>query len=75
MTSEVERRVLNCYKEIMGCTPSCLPHYRWESQMDSLDEIEFLMCLEEEFDIEINDSDAENWNSLLDVINYIQLRA
>ncbi len=39
---------------------------------DSLDLVELIMALEEEFDIEIPDADAEKVVSVADVVNYIK---
>ena len=39
---------------------------------DSLDIVELVMALEEEFDIEITDSDAEKVVSVGDVVEYIK---
>ena len=39
---------------------------------DSLDLVELIMALEEEFGIEIPDSDAEKVVSVGDVVNYIK---
>jgi acyl carrier protein len=39
---------------------------------DSLDVVELVMELEDEFDIEISDEDAEKINTVGDVINYIK---
>ena len=39
---------------------------------DSLDIVEFIMALEEEFDIEIPDSDAEKVVTVEDVVEYIK---
>lgn len=39
---------------------------------DSLDVVELIMSLEEKFEIEIPDSDAEKINTVKDVIDYIQ---
>ncbi len=39
---------------------------------DSLDIVELVMALEEEFDIEIPDSDAEKVNTVGDVVEYIK---
>tara|TARA_Y100000589_G_C26620707_1_gene414040 strand:+ start:236 stop:478 length:243 start_codon:yes stop_codon:yes gene_type:complete len=39
---------------------------------DSLDLVELVMHMEEEFDVEIPDDDAENIRSVQDAINYIQ---
>jgi acyl carrier protein len=39
---------------------------------DSLDLVELVMAMEEEFDVEIPDEDAENIRSVQDAFNYIQ---
>ena len=38
---------------------------------DSLDTVELVMALEEEFDVEIPDEDAENISKVQDAIDYI----
>ena len=38
---------------------------------DSLDQVELIMAMEEEFDIEISDEDAEKLVSVKDAIDYI----
>ncbi len=38
---------------------------------DSLDTVELVMALEEEFSLEIPDEDAEKITSVIDAINYI----
>jgi len=40
-------------------------------EADSLDIVEFMMALEEEFDIEIPDEDAEKIVTVGDAVNYI----
>ena len=39
---------------------------------DSLDVVELIMALEEEFDIEIPDEDAEKLKTVGDAVNYIK---
>ena len=39
---------------------------------DSLDIVELVMALEEEFDIEINDADSEKVTTVGDVVDYIK---
>ena len=39
---------------------------------DSLDTVELIMAFEEEFDIEIPDTDAEKIKTVQDVIDYIE---
>ena len=41
---------------------------------DSLDIVELIMALEEEFDIEIPDEDAEKISTVRDVVDYIKAR-
>ena len=41
---------------------------------DSLDMVQIVMRLEEQFGLEINDADAEKMTNLNDVINYIHER-
>lgn len=41
---------------------------------DSLDAVEVIMGLEEEFDIEIPDEDAENFKTIGHVVEYIENR-
>lgn len=38
---------------------------------DSLDDIELIMAIEEQFDIEIPDADAERLKTVRDVIDYV----
>jgi acyl carrier protein len=42
---------------------------------DSLDLVELVMTMEEEFDIEISDEDAETLLTIQDAINYIEARS
>ena len=42
---------------------------------DSLDTVELVMALEEEFDIEISDEDAEKIQTVQDAVNYINENA
>ncbi len=39
---------------------------------DSLDMVELMMTVEEEFDITIKDSDAHNFKTVGDVVSYIE---
>ena len=41
---------------------------------DSLDAVEVIMALEEGFDIEIPDEDAENFKTIGDIVEYIENR-
>ena len=39
---------------------------------DSLDLVEVIMAMEQEFDIEIKDEEAENIRSVTDAVNFIE---
>lgn len=38
---------------------------------DSLDRLEIVLAIEDEFDLEIPDEDAEKWKTVADVIAYV----
>jgi acyl carrier protein len=42
---------------------------------DSLDVVELVMALEEEFGIEVPDDDVENIRTIRDIVEYIEARA
>ena len=39
---------------------------------DSLDRVELVMALEDEFDLEIMDSESEKFQTVADVVNFIE---
>lgn len=41
-------------------------------EADSLDAVEIIMGIEEEFDIEIPDEEAENFQTVADLVNYVE---
>ena len=45
--------------------------FRDDLEADSLDVVELVMELEDEFDLEIADEDAEKINTVQDVVDYI----
>lgn len=42
---------------------------------DSLDLVELIMAMEEEFDMEISDGEAENIKTVADIVNYIKAQS
>jgi len=46
-------------------------HFVDDLGADSLDLVELIMSMEEEFDIEISDEDAENLATVQDAIDYV----
>ncbi len=74
MEKSVERRVIEIIVEQLGVgeeevTPEA--HFIDDLGADSLDLVELIMAMEEEFGLEISDEDAEKIQTVQDVINYI----
>ena len=43
--------------------------------LDSLDMVELMFSVEEEFDLEITDEEAEAWKTVADVVSYVESHA
>lgn len=43
-------------------------------EADSLDAVEIIMAIEEDFDIEIPDADAEKFRTVRDMVEYVEAR-
>lgn len=70
----VEERVKNIIVEQLGVEAAQVTEgakFVDDLGADSLDTVELVMALEEEFSIEIPDEDAEKIASVVDAINYI----
>ena len=72
--SEVESRVLEVVKKFekvdaSKVTPTAV--FAADLGLDSLDAVELVMALEDEFELEINDADADRIQSTQDAINFI----
>lgn len=44
-------------------------------EADSLDAVEIIMAIEDEFDIEVPDEDAEKFQTVADIVSYVEARA
>ena len=40
--------------------------------MDSMDRVELELALEDEFEIAITDDDAEKWETVQDIVNFVE---
>lgn len=72
--SDIAKRVKEIVAEQLGVEEALvLPEASFMDDLgaDSLDTVELVMALEEEFDIEIPDEDAEKIQSVNDAIEYI----
>ena len=74
-TEEVFERVKKIMVEQLGATEASVTmeaSFIDDLGADSLDIVELVMALEEEFDIEIPDADAEKVVTVGDVVDYIK---
>ena len=74
-SEEVFEKVKSIIVEQLGATESSVTmeaSFIDDLGADSLDIVELVMALEEEFDIEIPDADAEKVTSVGDVVEYIK---
>ena len=44
-------------------------------EADSLDAVEIIMAIEDEFDIEVPDEDAEKFQTVTDIVKYVEEKA
>lgn len=74
MEKTVERRVIEIIVEQLGVSEeeaTLEASFIDDLGADSLDLVELIMAMEEEFGIEISDEDAEKIKTVQDVVNYI----
>ena len=77
MKKTTEERAIKVISDKSGVSaPAILNNMKLTSQLgiDSLDHVEMTIGLEEEFDIEITDEEADKWKTVADVIEYIEGR-
>jgi acyl carrier protein len=75
MAGDVESRVRDIISEQLGVAANeVTPEASFIEDLgaDSLDIVELVMALEEEYGMEISDEDAEKIRTVKDVVDYIQ---
>ncbi|MDO4484996.1 MAG: acyl carrier protein [Bacillota bacterium] len=50
-------------------------HLMKDLEADSLDAVEIIMAIEDEFGIEVPDEDAEKFQTVSDIVNYVEAKA
>jgi len=74
MTDDVRRRVISLIVEQLNVKEeACVPEAAFIDDLgaDSLDIVELVMAMEDEFDMEISDDDLTKIRTIQDVIDYI----
>ena len=74
---EIEEKVIEVIMEQLDVTrEQCVPEASFINDLgaDSLDLMELIMEMEENFDVEISDEELQNLRTIQDVIDYIRIR-
>ena len=50
-------------------------HLMKDLEADSLDAVEIIMAIEDEFGIEVPDEEAEKFKTVSDIVNYVEAKA
>ena len=77
MTDEIENKVIACFRKVKNLDDLeiRMDHRLFEDfDMDSLDHIEFIMAIEETFDIYVSDNDAEGIKTVSDAVALVKER-
>lgn len=76
-TQEIQSRASKVLAHQAGCAMADVKpesHLEGDLRMDSLDNVEAVMALEDEFGIEIPDEPAQSWTTVQDVYTYLESR-
>ena len=78
MSEEINQKITKVIVEKLGVSEDQVkPEAAFIDDLgaDSLDQVELVMALEDEFDIEIPDEEAEKLKKVSDVISYVTSKA
>ncbi|MDR2296193.1 MAG: acyl carrier protein [Clostridiales Family XIII bacterium] len=74
MTFEKIKEIIIEQLQADGAIITMETHLMKDLEADSLDAVEIIMAIEDEFDIEIPDEDAENFQNIGDIVRYVEDR-
>jgi acyl carrier protein len=72
MTFEKIKEIIIEQLQADGANITMDTHLMKDLEADSLDAVEIIMAIEDEFDIEIPDEDAENFQNVGDIVRYVE---
>lgn len=72
MTFEKIREIIKEQLNVDEALVTMDTHLMKDLEADSLDAVEIIMAIEEEFDIEIPDEDAEKFQLVGDLVRYVE---
>ncbi|HXP90490.1 MAG TPA: acyl carrier protein [Fibrobacteria bacterium] len=75
MATELEEKINKVISDKLGVTADkIVPEAKFVEDLgaDSLDQVELVMALEDEFNLEIPDEDAEKLKSVGEVLSYVK---
>ena len=75
MSAELDEKITKVICDKLGVTADkVVPEAKFIEDLgaDSLDQVELVMALEDEFSLEIPDEDAEKLKSVIEVLNYVK---
>ncbi len=72
MTFEKIREIIMEQLNVDGSMVTLDTHLMKDLEADSLDAVEIIMAIEEEFDIEIPDEEAEKFQLVGDLVKYVE---
>lgn len=73
--NNIEKKVKNIISKQLGLIREEIKNSSYLSEdlgADSLDNVELIMTLEDEFNIEIKDKEAENFNTVQSILDFIK---
>lgn len=74
MTTEIETKVIACLRKIQDLETKPINSHDdlvADLKMDSLDHVEFLMAIEETFEIDVSDAEVENVKTVADAVSLV----